>query len=191
MSQKIFFFMILFCLTSLPFHASAIKFSTGLGPQEFPNPLGLMGSDSVLISGLHIRNHTDLDVETPIRWFCKKFGIENAYIRVSYFESPDKPFLGILTHQVPNVYFIKISRRSWSAGAVLMHELVHVRQYYTGELSQQSHSKLMYMGRQIDLHEVSYAERKYEQAALSEGNSLWKAFRKEKKSGVQPKSDSP
>ncbi len=128
------------------------------------------------IRGLHIRNHTYYEVEDPIRWFCEKYDIQDAYIRVSFLDRSD--FYGMISHQQPNIFFIRLRRGCPNVGVVLMHELIHLHQYQSGQLIQSEQKSVMYHGRKIDLDEISYKEREFEKDAKRDGPLLWKTYKR-------------
>lgn len=135
------------------------------------------------IRGLHIRNHTYYDVKDPIRWFCEKYDIRDAYIRVSFLNRSD--FYGMITHQQPNIYFIRLKKGCPNVGVVLMHELIHMHQYHSGQLIQSEQNSVRYHGRKIDLDKISYKEREFEKDAKRDGPLLWSAYKRLQRKGKQ------
>ncbi|WP_057938556.1 hypothetical protein [Algoriphagus resistens] len=139
-----------------------------------PNQSGFQNNDT--IRGLHIRNHTYYEAKDPIRWFCEKYDIRDAYIRVSFLDRSD--FYGMISHQQPNIYFIRLRKGCPNVGVVLMHELIHMHQYHSGQLTQSEQKSVMYHGRKIDLDEISYKEREFEKDAKRDGPLLWRTYKR-------------
>ncbi|MCE7055994.1 hypothetical protein LZF95_15035 [Algoriphagus sp. AGSA1] len=146
-----------------------------------PYQIDIQNNDT--IRGLHIRNHTYYDVKDPIHWFCEKYDIRDAYIRVSFLDRSD--FYGMISHQQPNIYFIRLRKGCPNVGVVLMHELMHMRQYHSGQLTQSEQKSVMYHGRKINLDEISYKEREFEKDANREGSVLWKTYKRLLRKGNQ------
>ncbi|MDR7128110.1 hypothetical protein J2X69_000438 [Algoriphagus sp. 4150] len=162
---------------------ASIIYSTPVQANVFsPYQNGLQNRDP--IQGLHIRNHTFYDVEDPIRWFCEKYDIRDAYIRVSFLDDLSD-FHGMITHHQPNIYFIRLKKRCLNIGMVLMHELVHMHQYHSGQLTQSEEKSVMYHGRRINLDEISYKEREFEKDANRDGLLLWRDYKRLQRKGKQ------
>ncbi len=135
------------------------------------------------IKGIHIRNHTDYELEDPIVWFCLTYGINDAYIRISYLDHLHS-YQGMISYQYPATYFIKIKKNHPNPVQILMHELVHLRQFYTGELQQSGEKSVMYMGSEIDLGHIPYPKRPFEISAFKQTPLLLKEYRKSKNSAL-------
>jgi hypothetical protein len=88
----------------------------------------------------------------------------------------DMPLYGFILQipYKPHTYNIYISRDAANAEEVLIHELIHLRQYEDGDLIIASPSFAIYKGDTIYYKKVPYENRKYEKDAYRETEQVRK-----------------
>lgn len=172
--KKVLLILLFFPLVESPAHAlfegdSAKRAAIG-GP-DYPYPE---------ISGVQVQNNTDYDIEELVAWFCNRIGLRDVFIRVSYLrEVPGYDGMVVMHH--PKIYFIRIRKDINNYRWVCLHELIHVKQYVSGDLSVLGKSVVSYKGKRINLDEVDYKHRHYEHEAQWETVAFWKKFMRYKR----------
>lgn len=129
---------------------------------------------------VNLINSTTYDLDDLVHWACRYLDIDDVFIRVEYL--PDNyTEEGLVKKIYDKIYYIYLKKGLLNLNLVVMHELVHVKQYESGDLNILSASLVTYKNKAIDLNRVDYAERTYENEAHLKGRQVWRDYQKHKR----------
>lgn len=128
---------------------------------------------------LHVINNTSYNVEEIIRWTCDYLEIRNVTICVApqtrYFEQS-----GFVIKQ-DDIYYIYIKENLASVHLIMVHELIHVKQYETGELRISNGRLVNFKGANINLKKIPYDLRSYEVEAHNLDSKILQRYYSQRK----------
>lgn len=86
-------------------------------------------------------------------------------------------------YPIPKKYSLMVREDASSLNQILCHEMVHLKQYESGLLSQSSDFKTVTWKGKVYDNTERYFNREWEEEAFDKQNKLWKQFKKQKKNG--------
>lgn len=114
-------------------------------------------------SFLHVINNTTFDVEEVVRWTCGYLDIRNITICITpqtrYFKEE-----GFVIKQ-GDIYYIYLKKKVSNLKLILIHELIHVKQYESKQLTKIGRTRVSFKGNIIDLTRKEYGRRSFEAEA--------------------------
>lgn len=128
---------------------------------------------------VNVVNNTDYDVEQIILWACDYLDIENITICLGYNRNFSHKEGMLVKHD--NMYFLYLKKRLTSVKLIVIHELIHIKQYEAGDLVSINPHIVNYKGYVINLHRVDYLQRPYELEAHSEDSRILRKYFKYKR----------
>lgn len=130
-------------------------------------------------SFVYVVNNTNYDVEHLILWACDYLRIENVTICVAnqhdYLEKAGM----LVKHK--DLYFLYLKEKLINYNLIVIHELIHLKQYKARQLVKIDPSTVNYKGLVINLDKVDYFQRLYESEAHSEDSKVLRKYFKHKK----------
>src|SRR5690606_8656874 len=118
------------------------------------------------------------DVEDIILWASEYLGIKDVTICVGYQKRRQEEGL-VVKHE--NIYFLYLKKNLISFRTIIMHELIHIRQYEEKDLVTINPHTVSYKGYVMNLKRTEYLRRPYELEAHSKDSQLLRKYFKHKK----------
>ncbi len=133
-----------------------------------------------LVREINLFNTTDYPLEELAYWTCQYLGIKEVFIRIDYLPDHYRE-RGMAKKIYDKAYQINLKKNLGNVKLILIHELIHVKQYESGDLKSMQGSFVEFKGRQIDLERVDYMERDFEFEAHAQDGRVLQAYRKQLK----------
>lgn len=129
---------------------------------------------------VNVINSTAYDLDGLVLWACHYLHIHDVFIRIEYL--PDNYVEeGLVRKIYDKIYYIYLKKGLLNLNLVVMHELVHVKQYESGDLNILSASVVTYKNKTIDLNRIHYRDRSYEHEAHAKGRQVWRDYQKHRR----------
>lgn len=132
---------------------------------------------------INLFNTTDYPLDELVYWTCKYLDINEVFIRIDYLPEHYRE-RGVVKKFYDRAYQINLKKNLGNVRLVVIHELIHVKQYESGDLKSLHGSFVDYKGKKMNLDRIDYMARGFESEAHALDGHILQEFRKQLKAAA-------